>query len=142
LRPSLAFERLEPTERVTLGEMRGRAVVLNFFASWCTPCIREMPLLDELADGAPAGVLVLGLGVNDRRDEIRRLVDRLGVSYPTGHDSTGEVLEAAGVLHLPTTIVIDPDGRIVAVHRGEANRRELAAMLTSAEGSAAPDSHR
>ena len=132
LRPDLSYELLGSRGMSTIGDLRGQAVVVNFFASWCTPCLEEMPALSDLADDAPAGVAVLGLAVNDRREEVQRMVARLEVSYPTGYDRRGEIVDAAGVLNLPTTIVLGPDGRIVETHQGEADREELEALVASA----------
>ena len=141
LRPDLSYEILGSPGRSTIGDLRGQAVLVNFFASWCTPCLKEMPALSVLADHAPARVAVLGLAVNDRRDEVETMVDRLGVSYPTGYDSRGEIVDAAGVLRLPTTIVLAPDGRIIESHQGDADRDELEALLAAAARSVRPPDH-
>jgi thiol-disulfide isomerase/thioredoxin len=106
-------------------DLAGRAVVLNFWASWCAPCEEEMPELEKLndaliSDGTPA--TILGVGVKrDNNDNALAMVDRLGVTYPIGRDTAGEsdtigpVTKAFGVDTFPATVFIRPDGTISAI---------------------------
>lgn len=106
-------------------DLAGRAVVLNFWASWCAPCEQEMPELDRLhadllADGTPA--TIIGVGVKrDNHDNALAMVDRLGVTYPIGRDTAGTsdtigpVTQAFGVDTYPATVFIRPDGTVSAI---------------------------
>jgi thiol-disulfide isomerase/thioredoxin len=110
---------------VDAADLAGRAVVLNFWASWCAPCEEEMPELERLnddlvADGTPA--TIIGVGVKrDNNDNALAMVDRLGVTYPIGRDTAGEsdtigpVTKAFGVDTYPATVFIRPDGTISAI---------------------------
>ncbi len=113
--PAFSLQRLTGTGRISLAALRGRTVVLNFFASWCDPCKREAPVLERLWQQERAhGLVVLGVDANDSRGDARRFVDAHGLSYPVVFDHGGIV--AAGrydVANLPVTYVLNPKGRIV-----------------------------
>jgi thiol-disulfide isomerase/thioredoxin len=106
-------------------DLQGRAVVLNFWASWCAPCEDEMPQLEALstaltADGTPA--TIIGVGVKrDNNDNALAMVDRLGITYPIGRDTAGNndtlgpITQAFGVDTYPATVFIRPDGTVSAV---------------------------
>ncbi|TXG80417.1 MAG: TlpA family protein disulfide reductase [Thermomicrobiales bacterium] len=106
-------------------DLAGRAVVLNFWASWCAPCEEEMPALEQvsaelMADGAPA--TIVGVGVKrDNNENALAMVDRLGVTYPIGRDTggtsdtIGPVTQAFGVDTFPATVFIRPDGTVSAI---------------------------
>jgi thiol-disulfide isomerase/thioredoxin len=106
-------------------DLQGRAVVLNFWASWCAPCDDETPQLEALsstltADGTPA--TIIGVGVKrDNNDNALAMVDRLGITYPIGRDTAGNndtlgpITQAFGVDTYPATVFIRPDGTVSAV---------------------------
>ncbi len=105
--------------------LRGQAVALNFWASWCAPCESEMPALEKLsaslqAEGVPA--TIVGVGVKrDNDDNARAMIDRLGITYPVGRDTAGTndtlgpVTQAFGIDTYPATVFIRPDGVISAI---------------------------
>lgn len=97
-----------------LADLRGRPVVVNFFASWCRPCEKEMPVLEALArDGR---VAVVGVTFRDSPGDARAFVRRLGVTFPTliDDDTESAVARAYGVRSPPMTYFIDADGRIAS----------------------------
>jgi cytochrome c biogenesis protein CcmG, thiol:disulfide interchange protein DsbE len=105
---------------VSLSSLRGKTVVLNFWASWCEPCEVEAPVLEEVArryrgDGE---VVVLGVDVQDLRESALGFVDRNGLTYPTLRDGEDDAKNAFQVPALPETFVIDPEGRIGLKIRG------------------------
>lgn len=108
-----------------LGAYRGTPMVVNFWAHDCPPCIREMPALERVHQDAGGTVAFVGLAVQDREDEARRLADQTGVSYDLGFDASGQLITDLGGINLPTTVFVDADGTIVDAHAGEISEAEL-----------------
>ena len=95
----------------------GCPLIVNFFASWCVPCVTEMPDFERFWNTHGAQVAVLGLAANDRlEDAIATVADR-GVTYPTGLDE-GELFIDFGGLGMPTTVFVSPQGEILETHSG------------------------
>ena len=101
----------------TVGAYLDRPVVLNFFASWCTPCITEMPALESIQQQRP-DVAFVGLAYNDTPTRAREIVADTGVTYATGVDPGSAIGNAFGILGMPTTLFIAPDGEVVYQHTG------------------------
>ncbi|MCP8899677.1 TlpA family protein disulfide reductase [Gilvimarinus xylanilyticus] len=102
-----------------LAEQRGNVVMLNFWASWCAPCRKEMPLLDELYQRyQDAGFVLYGINVESDTDAADKLLEDIPVSFPVLYDPTSKVSELYGVDAMPTTILIDRDGNIRHTNRG------------------------
>jgi cytochrome c biogenesis protein CcmG/thiol:disulfide interchange protein DsbE len=113
-----------------LSDYRGQVVVLNVWASWCPPCIDELPLLERTQrriDGR--GATVLGVNYKDLPEDALRLVRRFRLTYPSLRDRDGEYAEDFAVVGIPETFVIDRRGQIAAVRRGPVNERWLARTL-------------
>lgn len=89
----------------------GGPVLLNLWASWCIPCRKEMPLLDDVAPLYPS-VVFLGVAVNDSRSSAEAFADELGVEYPIGFDTSGTLADAYPAPAMPVTYIIDAN-RIV-----------------------------
>jgi thiol-disulfide isomerase/thioredoxin len=107
---------------LTLASFRGRTVIVNFWATWCGPCLAEMPSLQRLRDRlAPEGVEVIAVNIRESTAQIAPFVERLGITFPVVRDVTGTVSSAWHVNVFPTTFVIGPDQRIAMVGRGEAD---------------------
>jgi thiol-disulfide isomerase/thioredoxin len=122
-------------EEVPLTSLRGTPTVVNFFSSTCVPCITEMPAFEEVYQELRGErVAFLGLAVADRADDALALVEQTGVTYPTGQDRDAAVITALGGTVLPTTVLLDADGEIVATHNGELDADELRALLADELG--------
>ena len=103
-------------ESVSLADLRGRTVVLNFWATWCGPCRYEIPALNAFAADHPE-IPVLGIAVDGTPSELRQAAKRLEIAYPVL--VIDEDTQAAyGVSTLPTTVVVGPEGEVVASHSG------------------------
>jgi cytochrome c biogenesis protein CcmG/thiol:disulfide interchange protein DsbE len=130
--PAVTFE-LENVRReeppVSLADYRGRPVVLNFFASWCVPCRREMPDFEAVHDRLGNRVAFVGVNHQDQRPAALDLLEETGVTYPSGFDPRGTVAGAYGLFGMPTTIFISPDGRVLERRTGEMSKRELEATI-------------
>lgn len=116
-------------EAISLPDRRGRPVVLNFFASTCAPCVREMPALEAASQALRGEVHFVGVAVADRTDDALALVARTGVTYSLANDPTGEVFAAAGASLLPSTLVLDGDGEVFRRLTGEIDEDELLEVL-------------
>lgn len=99
---------------VSLKDLRGKTVVLNFWASWCGPCATEAPVLEQVAEGyrPPTDVVVLGVDVEDLRGDALGFIAEHSVTYPSLRDGEDEARQAFQVPALPETFIIDPEGRI------------------------------
>lgn len=97
----------------------GRPTVVNLWASWCAPCVREMPLLQDTADRAGGAVRFAGIDTQDTRAGAAALLDATGVRYEQRDDPEGEVRSAVRAVGLPVTLVYDAGGREVARRFGE-----------------------
>lgn len=114
--PSYALARLGGGELVTSDATRGRAYVINVFASWCTPCRVEHPLLMAMK---ARGVEIVGVAYKDAPEASARFLNELGDPFAAvGLDPDGRFGLELGIAGVPETFVIGPDGRIRAVHRG------------------------
>jgi len=111
-------------EPFTLERYRGRPLVVNFFASWCGPCAREMPAFARVHDELDGEVAFVGVNIQDNPQAARALVERSGVAYDLGRDD-GSLFQALGGLAMPTTAFIGADGVVASVHSGELSEQGL-----------------
>lgn len=106
-------------ENLRLAEQRGKVVMINFWASWCPPCLQEMPLLDELYQRyEPAGFTLFGVNVEQDTREAERLLKELGVSFPILFDPDNRVSKLYNVRAMPTTVMVDKNGTVRYVNHG------------------------
>ncbi|WP_420435229.1 TlpA family protein disulfide reductase [Candidatus Poriferisocius sp.] len=101
----------------TIDAFLDRPVVLNFFASWCTPCVAEMPAFEAAQQERP-DVTFVGLAFNDTMTKAREIVADTGVTYATGLDPDSAIGNSLGILGMPTTFFITADGEVVYQHTG------------------------
>ena len=119
--------------RLSLSQLRGVPIVLNFWASWCDPCRVEGPVLQRTWQRArSAGVLFLGLNMQDITDDAHAFTRDLGISYPSIRDRSNGVAERWGVTGLPETFFISPNGRVVGHVIGAVSDRQLADGVAAA----------
>lgn len=121
-------------ERVRLADFAGRPLVVNFWASWCVPCRKEMPALQAVAERFEGSLGFVGVNHQDGRTPAAEFEAEVGVTYPSGYDPDGDVARDFGVLGLPTTVLVDARGRIVARRLGEVTEDELEALIADAFG--------
>jgi cytochrome c biogenesis protein CcmG/thiol:disulfide interchange protein DsbE len=111
---------------IRLADLRGRPVVLNFWASWCGPCVEEFPLLRQaMSDHAADGLIVIGVVYGDRSEAARSFMARNQATWPAAMDPGQRVADAYGILSVPETFFIGRDGTIVARQLGQFSRRSL-----------------
>jgi peroxiredoxin len=114
-------------ETVSLSDLRGQWTLLNFWATWCAPCIKEMPYLNQLA--AEREMQVLGVNFNEGEEVVRPFVNEHGISFPILMQPDDITLLVYGVRGLPRTFVIAPDGTIAHTIIGQIDPARLDAWL-------------
>jgi cytochrome c biogenesis protein CcmG/thiol:disulfide interchange protein DsbE len=120
----------------SLAALRGKVVVLNFWASWCEPCQVEAPLLERAqAQLKRAGATVLGVTYLDATPDSQRFVGRFHLSYPNLRDNDGVFAHSYGTDQLPESFVIDRSGDVAAVSRGEIGQPFIDRAIALARGS-------
>lgn len=130
---ALPDARLTPVgggEPVTLGQIAGQGapVVLNVWASWCVPCLKEMPAFDVVHRDLGNQVTVIGV-TDDRPAAAEDMAERTGVSYPLLLDAGHDLLPELDIVGLPVTLFIDAEGAIVDRHSGELDEAALRAAI-------------
>lgn len=125
--PSLA----DPDEEIRLADLRGRPVVLNFWASWCEPCKQEAPDFARVARAYSDQVAFLGVDILDGREEALEFVETYDIPYPSVRDASGTVAEDFEVNGVPETIFIDAEGRIVGKHIGQISGEDLERLVSA-----------
>jgi peroxiredoxin len=123
--PDFTLQTLEG-QPFTLSQLRGQPVVLNFWATWCGPCQREMPALQETAARYAGEIVFAGVDQVETPEVVQQFVTRRGVTFPIPLDPDGAVGSAYNVKGMPTTFFIDADGVIRHIWMGEMNRITLA----------------
>jgi cytochrome c biogenesis protein CcmG/thiol:disulfide interchange protein DsbE len=117
---------------VDLASLRGRVVVLDFWATWCGPCNVTSPILDAFARAhAEEGVTVVGISQDGDAEDVESWLARHKVSYVVAHDATGQAGRTYGVTNLPTLVVVDREGNIRAKRVGVTQRGELERILAA-----------
>lgn len=131
--PELAGEDLPRLAGEALPDRTGRVVLVDFWASWCGPCKASFPVLDQLyRDYAAKGLVVVGVGVDEKPAAAADFVRRLGPAFPVVLDRTQRLVKAVAVPTMPTSYLLGRDGRVRFVHRGfhgERSARELRTQI-------------
>jgi cytochrome c biogenesis protein CcmG, thiol:disulfide interchange protein DsbE len=117
---------------IRLSDLRGRPVVLNFWASWCGPCVEEFPLLQAVADRHAAdGLVVIGVVFQDRSSAARNFMARNGATWQAAMDPGERVANAYGILGPPETYFIDREGIIEARQIGQFSAGSLESKVAA-----------
>ena len=120
---------------IKLADFKGKPVLVNFWATWCTPCVEEMPMLEEAYKHSGSGSEVAFVGINrqDFRPDAQNFVRRTGVTYPSAYDRDGALDSAYRLRGMPTSVFIDKDGRIVNQVTGPLTKAQLDEQLKQLE---------
>lgn len=116
-------------EEASVADYAGTPMVVNFFASWCVPCVREMPAFEQVHQDVGDQVAFVGVNVQDSETEGQAIVDDTGITYDVGRDPDGSLLASFGGVAMPTTVLVDADGTIVRVLSGATTAEELRAAI-------------
>lgn len=105
---------------VSLEGLRGKGVIVNFWSTWCVPCVRELPLLDSVArEHSTDDLVILGVNMGETEEEILAFLERFDLGFPIALDRKGDVSRMYGVVGLPMTVFIDADGVVQFRRIGE-----------------------
>jgi cytochrome c biogenesis protein CcmG/thiol:disulfide interchange protein DsbE len=131
--PDFTLDRLDGDGELQLSALEGKAVVLNFWASWCIPCKEEAPFLEEVwRENRHRGLVVVGLDAKDFRTDARRFAKRFGLTFPLVYDGPGDSTGPYGVTGFPETFVIDREGRVVAAFAGGVDGEDVRSRVLEA----------
>ncbi len=120
-----------PTETV---ELRGQPTVVNFWASWCAPCLAELPLFDQLSSRLVGLAKVVAISVDSQWGPAQGVVTRLRLTLPLAHDPTAALPRALDARGLPATYLLDADGNIVRAHFAALTAPEVATLESEVLG--------
>lgn len=124
--PDFVLTRFDTGKEVALSDLRGRPVILNFWATWCGPCRAEMPALQAAYERYGEDLLVVGVDQGEEEAVVGPFLDEFGIGFPILMDGDMAVGREYRILGLPTTFFIDSQGIIRGVHAGEINSAILA----------------
>lgn len=117
-------------DSITLSELRGQPVVVNFWASWCVECYKEAELLEQAwQDYKDQGVVFIGIDHLDTEKEALAYMAKYGITYPSGPDMGDKASQAYGITGVPETFFIDKNGNIIHVQIGPIERAPLYTLL-------------
>jgi len=117
-------------EEHRLSDYKGQGVFLNFWGTWCKPCAKEMPAMDRQYEiYKEQGVQILAVNIAQSDFEVERFASQYGLDFPIVIDKTKSVMEAYNIKPLPTTLLINPDGKIEQIVRGEMTEQDIAGFM-------------
>ncbi len=119
---------------VRLGELRGKVVLLDFWASWCEPCLRELPELEKLhRQLEKRGVVVIGVNIDRERRNASELITRFKLTFPNLFDPAGKTVELYDPPKMPTSYVIDAQGNVRLINEGFSGPDDVAKLRATIE---------
>ncbi|HKV59707.1 MAG TPA: TlpA disulfide reductase family protein [Ktedonobacteraceae bacterium] len=133
--PEFSLTMLSPsasTSKLSLSNFKGKAVVLNFWASWCAPCTEEVPLLENTWKQMQAqgkDVVFLGIDFQETNSAASNFIQQYGITYPAVLDTSGSVANKYGITSLPDTIFIDRNGTVISKESREITTPILSSNL-------------
>jgi len=131
--PDFTLERLDEDGELRLSSLRGQAVVVNAWASWCIPCREEAPFLEQVwRENRDRGLVVVGLDAKDFRVDARRFMRQYDLTFPIVYDGDGSTICRFGVTGFPETVVLDREGKAIDGFVGAINSDEDRARLRRA----------
>lgn len=119
---------LNEGRNTTLKELvseKNQPLVVNFWATWCAPCLEELPMFESVHNRIGHEVTFLGVNVSDSPTKANEMIADAGISYQMGRDPEGNFLVGLGIVGLPATVFIDSEGTIVDVHMGQISDADL-----------------
>ena len=126
--PSVSVVNSSGTEINSGDLLTGNTLVVGLWSTWCVPCRRELPQLQEFA-AKHQNVSVVAVNLGDKLDSVAAYAKEIGLTMPVVIDTEGRISSALGVTSVPSTLVIDSSGKVIATHVGEITADELAVLV-------------
>lgn len=126
-----------PSGSVKLADYRGKLVYVDFWASWCKPCLQSFPWMNEMQDRYGAkGFQVIGVNVDANADDARKFLSTTPARFVVAFDGRGETPKSYAIKGMPTSFLVGPDGKVLVQHAGfrDADRAELEAKIRDSLG--------
>lgn len=111
-------------DKLILTDLRGKKVILNFWATWCPPCREEMPEMQKFYNDTKSDVEIVAVNLTNsekNKEDVKEYIDKYGYTYPIPLDGKGKVRNTYQVIAVPTTYFIDEEGKIIKIHPGPMN---------------------
>lgn len=128
--PDAPVQLLDGSGEASLADLRGEWVLLNFWASWCKPCRDEAPAIERYSRRHSDDLEVVGIAVKDSTAAATEFAEEFDLTYELWRDGAGERMDAYGILALPESYLIDPDGNLALIQRGPVDEKFLEANVT------------
>ncbi len=129
--PEFGFVTCDGAEQTT-AELAGRPALINFWATWCPPCVKELPHFAQLAQDNADSVNVIGVSVDESAQTVRKFLKRKALPYTLAWDGGG-IASDLGINSIPVTIALDAKGNVAAIHHGYASADDLQDLLRAAQ---------
>ncbi len=128
--PEFSLKKLGSDSTLSSADLQGKAIVLNFWASWCPPCRQEARLLEQTwRSYADQGIMFVGVNVWDSEGDARKFLEEYDITYPNGADPGGQILVDYGLAGIPETYLIDREGQIAQKWIGPFSEEALRSLL-------------
>lgn len=128
--PDFMLDRLDSEGTIKLSDLKGKGVMINFWATYCEPCKEEMPYMDELYEKyKDQGFEIIAVSVDINEMVIRNFFERLQLSFPITHDKNRTIQELYNIIPLPTSFFINPDGTINEIIKGPLTLENLESYI-------------
>lgn len=115
-----------------LSDYRGKGVFLNFWGTWCKPCEKEMPYMNnQYKVFRDQGVEILAVNVGESDFAVNKFINKHHLVFPVLIDKKKDVLQTYGIVPLPTTVMIDPNGKVTHISKGELTEKNIEALMKS-----------
>ncbi len=134
--PNFSVTDFNTGKKISLADLKGKTVVLNFWASWCPPCQTEAPLINAYVKNNPSNdVVFVGVAIWDVKSDSENFVQQYGIQYMNGADTSGTTAIDYGVAGVPETFIISPDGKLTGKFPGPiTNADQLTNALKESTG--------
>lgn len=124
---------------ISMAQIEGQPVVINFWASWCAPCVEESPVLEKAwRDSKDDGVMFIGVQIQDTENAGRRWLDEFDITYPNGLDKKGEITIDYGVIGIPVTFFVNKMGVVERRFVGAVKQQQMSAWIDELVAGVAP----